>query len=270
VRDGDFRGKGRLKKVENIRIVSNFEMLQSLRQQKELPVTKFASFPRLSEAIEGMMAGELIVVTGATGCGKTLFCQSLTRDLCERFERPLWFSFEMPPRFFLKKFHQESELLQFYLPERLKPYSVDWLEIATRKAVSEKACNFIFIDHLHYVYDISRAYNASLSIGYLVRRLKQIAVKLEIVVFLIAHTTKTKVERPDELGLHQIRDSSLVAQEADTVIMVHRCHQDNGVSTSDEAIIKVAKARRSGVMSRVIPVAKTGSYLSEIECSVKS
>ena len=96
--------------------------------------------------------------------------------------------------------------------------------------------------------------NMSFVIGECVRGLKQLAIKHNIVIFLIAHMTKT---RPDEEpGLGHTRDSSFIEQEADTVVYVWRHKSDKWVT-----ICKVAKNRKRGVIDTKIGlILKDGKY----------
>lgn len=253
-----------LRDAQEVRIISNFEWLKKIEEMPPIEIIRTRTFPTLDKRIEGFAPGELVVVTGATGCGKTLFSQTLTRDFCEAGVNNLWFTFEVPPRFFLPKFARSGADLQFYLPEHLTPYSIDWLCNVVKRGKDELGIQVVFIDHLHYIFDVSRLVNASLDIGMVVRTLKRLCVDNEIIIFLCAHTTKSRVESSDDIGLHRIRDSSLVAQEADTVVFVHRSVSDNGLSSTLNSLIKVCKARRTGDMGTVIETVKLNAYLAEL------
>ena len=250
--------------AREVEIISNFEMWKRIETMPKLETISTRSFPTLNKIIDGFVQGELVVVTGATGCGKTLICQTLTRDFCEDGHSPLWFTFELSPRFFLPKFAINSIDLQFYLPASLTPYSVDWLSKVIERGKNEVGTEIVFIDHLHYIFDMSRSMHASLDIGMVVRTLKRLCVDHDIIIFLCCHTTKSRVEGTDDLGLHKIRDSSLVAQEADTVFFVHRETSEDAVCKTESSLLKVCKARRTGDMGSVIPTVKHNKYLAEL------
>jgi replicative DNA helicase len=239
-------------------------MLKRIERMPQVDIIKAATFPTLCKAVDGFVSGELVVVTGATGCGKTLFCQSLTKDFCHDGVIPLWFTFEVSARFFLPKFALNAKDLQFYMPAELYPYSIDWVAEVIRRSKEKLGIEVAFIDHLHYIFDMSTSRNPSLDIGTVVRALKRLCVELDIIIFLCCHTTKTRVESADDVGLHKIRDSSLVAQEADTAIFVHRTTSDNGICKTESSFLKVCKARRTGDMSTVIETIKPNQYLAEL------
>lgn len=73
------------------------------------------------------------------------------------------------------------------------------------------------------------------------------AIKWNVIIFLIAHIGKTITN--DSPGLDAIRDSSFVAQESDMIIMVSRCKtkdKNGNLVYTNEAKISVEKNRRTG------------------------
>ena len=254
-----------LEKLTGVRTITNFEMLEKIKKLGEIESVRCNSFPLLSKKIEGFSKGELVVITGETGCGKTLICQSFTNDLCKDSRYPLWFTYEMPPREFLRKLARESVDLHFYMPEELEAYNIKWVEYMIRQTKLKYENDFVFIDHLHYIFDMAASRNVSLDIGVIMRVLKRLAVELEIVIFIVCHITKARIEKEDDMGIHLIRDSSLIAQESDTVLFVHRyIEENNGICVMDNSIVKVCKARRTGERNAVIPIVKDGFYLREV------
>jgi hypothetical protein len=63
----------------------------------------------------------------------------------------------------------------------------------------------------------------------------------------ICHTTKTKNDGNAELGLGDVRDSSFIEQEADTVFYVWRDEK-----TEYETLVKVAKNRKKGIINKKV------------------
>jgi twinkle protein len=53
------------------------------------------AFPTLNKVFGGLRRGELTVVTGPTGCGKTTFLSQLSMDYCLQGVPTLWGSFEI-------------------------------------------------------------------------------------------------------------------------------------------------------------------------------
>jgi replicative DNA helicase len=220
----------------------------------------------LDELTENVETGELTVISGPSGHGKTLLADTITRYMALNGQKCLWFTFEVLPKKFLDKYRKPGSPVIF-LPLERKPGSVRWLEERIHEAKLKYDCRAIFIDHLHFIVDMARMKNPSLEIGTVLRYLKtEVAIKHNVAVFLIAHLTKTKYEQePDE---SDIRDSSFIVQESDNVWMVTR-RLDEGKTLKDNnpfsnrAKILICKARRSGVLRRGISLCKIGDDLRE-------
>jgi len=114
-----------------------------------------------------------------------------------------------------------------------------------------------FVDHLHFLVDMARVSNPSLEIGAIVRRIKRFAVENDFIIFLLAHIKKNEGE---DLSYRDLRDSSFIAQDSDTVIMIKRTPK-LGMNT---ARARVEFHRRTGIMEWVVNLEKQHGYLREI------
>jgi len=223
-------------------VISSHDMVKKI---KEFPINEnhiFSSMPSVDKYIEGFVGGELIVIAGATGQGKSLLAQSFTENFSKENILTLWFSYEMQPKYFFQRF---NKLPLFYLPSMLKDRSMEWIEDRIIEAKVKYNVQAIMIDHLHYLVDMSRISNASLEIGQVVRNLKLIAVRNNLIIFLLCHLTKTKLF--EEVSLSDIRDSSLIAQEADTVMLIWRVDDE---IEPNHSVIKIDKQRRTGAINK--------------------
>lgn len=205
---------------------------------------------------EGFGPGELIIVTGYSGHGKTSFCQTLTMNIARNKIKSLWFSFEMTARQFLRKFNSPMPL--FYIPEQGDNNGFDFIERATVEAINKYGIRTIFIDHLHYIVEMIPKGNLSQSavIGDVCRRLKQLSIKLNITIFLIAHTAQPKGDDSSTQmpTLSSIRDSSFIAQESDAVYAINRVRKkgySSEVYDNDSWFI-ILKQRRMGTMGKKV------------------
>jgi twinkle protein len=211
----------------------------------------------LDKTIGGFFPGQLIVISGPTGMGKTTFSQTVTIALMEQMAFPLWFSFEVDCLDFARVFpHDATKFV--YVPAKLKETAPVWIEDKIIEAKMKYDVKAVFIDHLHYLVSMNPKQNQSYMIGNTVRGLKQLALKHKVVMFLIAHMQKT--QNDEEPGLGQIRDSSFVEQESDTVLYCWRPPADRTIT-----IVKVAKNRKRGIMDVKIELTLQGGRYFEQE-----
>jgi len=228
-------------------------MKLALDKRPEAVIRVKSLIPSLDRYIEDFRDGELIAISGPTKMGKTLLAQTLTVNFGKQNQPALWFTYEVPPRQFLSQF---PELPMIYMPAKLKAHALDWLENRILESFEKYRTRIVFIDHLHFLFDLSRTKNPSLEIGTVVRRLKGIAVNDELIVFLLCHTVKS---RQGALSCEAIRDSSFVSQESDCVVMIQRTPKDG----ENAAEARVEFHRRTGILGKIIDLTKVNGLLHE-------
>lgn len=241
------------------RVISSYEMELKLRNSNKTAIQIKSGLPGLDNALEGgFQTGELYAVSGQTKQGKTLLCQSISKNAHDQQNFALWFSYEVPARQFLSQF---PELPLFYMPEKLKSADMKWLEERIMESYAKFHTRLIFVDHLHFLFDMFKTKNPSLEIGTVVRKLKTLCVENDLIIFLLCHTNKAG---GDNVTYQSIRDSSFVSQESDSVFMVARTPVDKkGGPTPNNAALRVEFHRRTGVMNHVVWLQKTNGYLVE-------
>lgn len=238
------------------RVISSFELDQILKQKESEGFVIKSGIPHLDRLTGGFREGELIVISGPTANGKTLLAQSLTQHFCGKDEGPLWFTFEVPPRQFLRAF---PELPYFFMPGALRVGSVAWFEDRAVESFEKHQNRLIIIDHLHFLIDMFRIRNPSLEIGACVRRLKRFAVNEGFIIFLLCHIHK--IPEGAKATHHHIRDSSFVSQEADTILMVQRIVSGDG--RKNRAVLTIDKCRMTGIFGEKVNLHKVEGYLRE-------
>jgi replicative DNA helicase len=236
-------------------VVSSIDLKKALKEKyKDVPFWK-THIPSLNAMIGGFLGGELTVISGRTGNGKTLYCQSLTKAFADNKDNSLWFTYEVQSLQFLNQFGED--LPHFYMPKTLRSKSLDWIYTKIREAKLKFNINFIFIDHLHFLVDIITRSNPSLEIGKVMRTLKMWSLEFNVAMFLVSHMMKVKADTEPESG--DCRDSSFIEQESDNVFYVWRiANMENG------AILKITKNRGMGVWNKKIKLIKRGNYLVEL------
>jgi hypothetical protein len=98
---------------------------------------------------------------------------------------------------------------------------------------------------------MARMKNPSIEIGGIIRTLKRICVEGGFVGFILCHTSKGKL--CTDLNFESIRDSSFVAQESDSVLLIRRTPQDG----PNRAALRMEFHRRTGVIEEGVFLVKT-------------
>lgn len=243
----------------------------------------------VSEALRGGMSlGDLGVISGHTGRGKTLLAQVITQGLVLQGQKSLWFEFELMPPEMRERFQTLGvEKGMVYIPRDVETKNLDgsmeFVEASIIKAQKDFGIRFVFLDLLDRFRprnDKERkaaSTNLSSYLGLVAEQLKDLAVKHKVVIVLMAHTRKpppgASKQAPD---LFDINNSGGVAQNADWVLMVHRysCKEigveptvtEMGTSPDEDALSDVSKItlqknRRTGQFASIEIVydGKTGN-----------
>lgn len=230
--------KGLIENTADIQILPLYEVAQQLSTKgkgKEIfssginlidkYLTEYGNFNG------GFGTGELVIVSGQTGHGKTSFSQEITYNLALQDVSSLWFSFEISIQTLARKFQNmgigERNWIYSSVDKRLNTSSkIKNIKESIKIAKKEKNIKAVFIDHLGFLSpeikegDRNMSQNYSAYLTQACRSLKTIALEENIIVFLMAHIVKKNEDT--EPTTNDLKDSSGIAQEADTVIMVQR------------------------------------------------
>jgi len=253
-------------------IISSHDKVKELAQKKTPKFMAKTGMLGVDVILEGFRLGTVNIISGPSGEGKTTWAQTLTTSL----EVPsVWFSFEVREEEFMEKFNGSVPL--FYLPKELREgdNTIKWLKDRVEEAQAKFKVKAVFIDHLHYLQDmqgLAGQQNSSLYIGDLMRKLKSFSIEAGLVIFLIVHIAKEGHEvslKNRWYSMKDIRDSSFVFQEADTVMMIWRRITksevgDREYTRHDNAFLNIDKHRRTGKVGLVKLDHVDGKFLEHI------
>lgn len=246
------------------RLVLSTELKDILDKESELTggVGRFmCSIPALDNLTDGFKKGNLVVIGGYPGEGKSVLARSLTRQFISNGHNCLWFTFEETEEEFLKYF---EVMPKFYIPKTIKEKSIDWIEekIIESKVsefiLEEKRPQIVFIDNLNAIKNtalrnIERiGLNESSLYEAITQRIKNLAIDYKLIIFLMVNSN-----RSEERGRQAILDdtsylgSQQIAHLGDCCWSIWR-RKDKGKSWDsptklyDEAILNISKNRGIG------------------------
>lgn len=233
--------------------------LEQMKSSKVEPVLS-TSFSDLDAILGGFSEQQLIVVSAATKSGKTSFCMDMTTKMSD--QHPLWLPFEESISELYQKFlDRKEEPPILFAPKKMDVNKLKWIEKKIIEAKAKYDSKIVFIDHLHFIVPF-REERQDLAIGEAMRELKRMAREWKIIIILIAHLKKTRVtEQPT---LEDLRDSSFIAQEADTVIMLYRKAtrlKTGEIEITNDVNVSVQANRRTGKTGNVKMVFKDGHFV---------
>ncbi len=222
----------------------------------------FTGYKGLDEILKGFRPTQLVVISAATKSGKTTFCIEMTSRMAA--ENPTWLPFEEGAEELVQKFLDRDEQPPHAVtPQTMTGNTLEWVEKKIIEAKAKDNSGIIFIDHLHFIVPF-QSERQDLAIGHAMRELKRMAKQWNMVVVLIAHLKKTRVDKSPTL--EDLRDSSFIAQEADTVIMLYReSHRDDegDINTTNNVNVSVQANRRTGKTGNVKMVFREGRFLEQ-------
>jgi len=234
----------------------------------------------------GIRAGELTVLTGSTGTGKSTLGQNFIHFALKNNISSLVFCFENKIKEVKEKMvairsgkrvtfwdgkervkcMRHDEYVKYSLEIGKSPLSIYKLDeddngyCDTKKLVhminyAARVCKtrFVLIDHLHYFLNLTKVKNAVATIDEAVRELKQLANRLNIHIVLIAHPHMTNDDSKGKaipLGLNSLKGSSAIAQESDNFIVIEK-GIDEFSNITYSANIRLLKNRIASVTGSV-------------------
>lgn len=183
----------------------------------------------------GMSGGEIMIIAAPTGHGKTTLSQTISFNLLrDEGMAALWFTYEVSEYALWKKFElmgaKPSELI--CVPANNTTGNVEWIERKIKEAKENYLIGCVVIDHLGFLapgqkMNQQMSQNYSSYLAQIVRELKQIAVRENIIIILPVHMNKSTNEDPT---LRDIGYSGGIAQEADFVVLMARMEDREGSS----------------------------------------
>lgn len=236
----------------------------------------------LDRVIRGMCVGQLVVLTGKRGEGKSTFMSQIVADALDQkrtvfvysgeladFHFKRWLDYQLAgDREIVEVKNEEHGDVDYTLPDETVDAINHWyhgraliydnsffdcnpgveyeaLTKTVERAIEKYGAELICIDNLMTAMEIvTEQNNLSLAQSNFVGKLKSIATRYGVVIILVAHPKKGSAnDIQDDNDL--VSGSSDITNKADIVLKYSRFDDDSGEADS---IIKVTKNRLTGVL----------------------
>lgn len=176
---------------------------------------------KVDDMTQGFVPGELMIISGQTSHGKTQLSNNIMLNAAQNGHKVMFITMEMTKQETADRFNmltkdQDIGEGKIFLNMRADLAYVDVVKLVEK--AKEKGCDMVVIDHLHY---FSRSVeNATQEVSKIVKEFKGAAVQYELPIILICHVRKMAPKKHPTI--EDLRDSSLIAQDADMVLIVWR------------------------------------------------
>lgn len=217
--------RARKKRTERVAIQDYIPEALDIRKMAGKVQGLSTGFKGLDDMTLGMTPGELIIISGPTSAGKTQLTTSVAYNSAKLGHKVLFVTMEMTKpqmtdRFMVAAGTDLAELpyamIEYQKEHDLASTDIEWLV----KDAVEGGTELVVIDHLHY-FSGEDDNNQAQVIGRIAKDFKLAAVAYNVPVILICHIRKLERENKKPTG-NDLRDSSLIGQHSDQIIMVWR------------------------------------------------
>lgn len=232
------------------KLIWSDDLLRELEQKPVDPVHP-TKVELLDKVIGGFKEQQLITIGADTGHGKTTFGLFMVEQLAEL--NPLVIPLEQSN----EEIVSQRKSNGYSIPKFLSPRSladrvtVEWIEERVVEGIAKYNTKLVLIDHLGYINDFGRngefrGENTAYRIGQVMKGLKNIAKKWNVVILLLVHISQHDEGKPP--SREDIKNSSDIAQESDMVILLWRKNtlKKKVRVYEDKTMLSIQKNRRTG------------------------
>jgi len=202
----------------------------------------------IDEAMEGGVAeGDLVIITGTSGHGKTTVSQTITCNLVKKMIPVLWFSYEVTLDALNTKFKTMGVGSEYpiYAPKKLANGNVDWIRYKIMQGLEKFDTKVVVIDHLDFLTSSKNKSqeNEALAFKKITTELKNISRDLKITIIAMAHLKKLPDDK--EPDMQDIGYSAGIFQLADYVLIINRVRnqQSGNMFAQGEVFSKLSRLK---------------------------
>lgn len=257
VQDAIYSADG-LKKLETVarQYDGEYKLIWSDDLRKEIETrpkvtTLNTGIGPLDTMLGGFRPQQLVTLSAHSKHGKTAFSLFLIEQLAEA--NPLLIPLEQSNEELIEQRIQNNYSVPRFLSPRMLAAraSLDWVEQRIVEAIAKYNSKVVVIDHLGYLDDMTGNYqvakeNHAYRIQLLMQGIKTLAKTWNVTIILLVHISQKDEGVPP--SLQDLKGSSSILQESDTVIMLWRKNElRNKVRLyEDKTMVSVLANRRNG------------------------
>jgi replicative DNA helicase len=232
----------------------------------------------LDNLIGGFKEQQLITIGADTGHGKTTMGLFLVEQLSKL--NPVVIPLEQSNEELVSQRKDNGySVPRFLSPAKLADrVTVEWIEERVVEGIAKHNTKLVLIDHLGYINDYGKGgefkgENTAYRIGQVMKGLKNIAKKWNVVILLLVHISQHDEGKPP--SREDIKNSSDIAQESDMIILLWRKNtlKSKVRVYEDKTMLYVQKNRRTGKNGSIGLKFVNGGFVEEngwVESMVKS
>ena len=220
--------------------------------------------------IGGIRPGDLVVISGQSGEGKSTIAQSITANITELGIPVVFFTYEVLVSEMWEKF-QDMQVKApglIFTPKKHSNNKVTWVHEKIKEA-KKYGCKVVVIDHLEFLTsemkDKNVNQNYSNKVSDIIKAVKNMALVEEIPIILLFHLRKINQGRPT---LNDAKDSISIIQLADVGMIIERNRNPSGVAGSEfylpTSTLSLQKNRRKGGKTCYVNIGMLQGRLVEV------
>jgi len=239
------------------------ERIEDISQGKQPESSIKTGFTELDKYIVGLQKGDLIIIAGRPGMGKTALALNITFNVALSSKIPVAFhSIEMSnAQIGIRTIASESRIdsnrlrmgkisTREWVPLSMavskfyeapifiddSPYlTILELRAKARRIKSEHNIGLIIVDYLQLMTSRGRSENRVQEVSEITRSLKSLAKEIDVPVIALSQLSRAVEHRQDRRPqLADLRESGSIEQDADVVLFIHRPDAYKREVTSDE------------------------------------